>query len=465
MIAEHAARRIKVAVGETDRERWSEPSNLLRSWEGRSVRAVDFIPAGARVLDLGCGAMTLERHLPYGCTYLPADLVPRDSRTLICELNKGILPRVDPLPDVVTLLGVAEYVNDLPALFRALRGYDARLVVTYNATDYAAGLDRAALGWVNAYSVQALIALAKETGWRLRLATWIDRNQVLVLLVPPPAPQPPTAVPRDGARVRPRRVAVLSCYDVGNFGDRLGYHVLSPLLPSHAEVVWISHNRCAAEMAADPFDLLVLGIGNSLYQTLFTSGFFRFVEAVPQVIGIFGTQYREVLATANMSRLLDKVDRWFARYEEDALIYGRGRTNVEHLGDWLFAACPMARGTEERPLRIEREIRRPLPVDRVMQNIQRYRAVHSARLHPLVVALTSAERVAYREQRVYPNEPRLSSGKFRSMLIDVLGRTFPENELFAVDHGAVTRYRAAVRNGMRRLEADLARRLSETPGA
>jgi hypothetical protein len=119
-------------------------------------------------------------------------------------------------------------------------------------------------------------------------------------------------------------------------------------------------------------------------------------------------------------------------------MYGRGRTNVQHLGDWLINQFPMSTPTDEGQLQIGEEIWNELPLDRTIQFIQRYKNVLSSRLHPLLCALTSAETVAYTEQPA-GGETSIISGKFRSMLIDIFGRNFPEKTFFPVDRGAVTR--------------------------
>ena len=40
--------------------------------------------------------------------------------------------------------------------------------------------------------------------------------------------------------------------------------------------------------------------------------------------------------------------------------------------------------------------------------------------------------------------PGIVSGKFRSMLVDIFGRTYPEQQFFMVDRDAVARYKARV---------------------
>jgi hypothetical protein len=114
-----------------------------------------------------------------------------------------------------------------------------------------------------------------------------------------------------------------------------------------------------------------------------------------------------------------------------------------HLGDWLIDQFPMNKPSEDEPLEVSDEITTDEALDRTIQLIQRHRQVYSARLHPLLCALTSAELVAYAEQSS-ADMPDVASGKFRSMLIDIFGRTFPEKKFFMVDRDAVARYKARV---------------------
>jgi len=174
-------------------------------------------------------------------------------------------------------------------------------------------------------------------------------------------------------------------------------------------------------------------------------------------VGIFGTQYREQIPRPALDRLLDRLDTWFARYEDDILLYGRGRANVEHLGDWLIDQFPMSVPTSDQLLHIDDDILQDLPLDRTIQYIQRHKKVYSTRLHPLLCALTSAADVAYSEQ---PADDGASlSGKYRSMLIDIFGRTYPDETFFDVDRDAVVRYKKRVRRNVAtagtRLEAIL----------
>ena len=204
-------------------------------------------------------------------------------------------------------------------------------------------------------------------------------------------------------------------------------------------------------------DLLILGLGNSLFSRLLSDELLALLDRAPRRIGIFGTQYRDALPVDRLNAVLDRLDTWHARYEEDALIYGRGRSNVRHLGDWLIDAFPMATPAIDDMLEIRSTDVHGASLDRVISQIQMYKRVTSGRLHPLMCALTSAEAVAYDEQDEMGEG---LSGKFRSMLIDVFGREPPPQQLWRVNRPAVVSYKQKVRAGVRTLTADIAQVLA-----
>ncbi len=97
------------AKGISDVSRWSNIENFPTAWDARARVVAALIAPPAAVLDLGCGAMALERELAPGITYIPADLVARDHRTHVFDANAGSFPNVD--ADVAVALGVLEYLN------------------------------------------------------------------------------------------------------------------------------------------------------------------------------------------------------------------------------------------------------------------------------------------------------------------------------------------------------------------
>jgi hypothetical protein len=243
--------------------------------------------------------------------------------------------------------------------------------------------------------------------------------------------------------------AVLSYFNDANFGDRLGYHIVNSILPAHAE---IHHCSVKPWTVPDlPFDLLVVGIGNSLNAaSVKRDELFRLVERVPLRVGFFGTQYAEQYdwwAGERFGQLLDQLTVWYARYGEDIARFGGNRSNVQHLGDMLISAFPLTRWTDPRTLIIPADIKTSaVPLDRFIQNVQRYRRVKSFRLHPLLCALTSAEQVCYEEQTEDPRGEM--SGKFAAMLKDVFGTTFPASEFLDVDRPRVVQYKELVERNL-----------------
>jgi hypothetical protein len=402
------------------------------SRERRAELAAQFIPAGSHVLDLRFSDMSLQRFLPHGCRYRSRELVALDPRATGRDLS------VDQFPgdaaaeaDIIVALGVLELVQDAEGFFACLRSSNRDVVLSYCPTDLSGSVDRASLGWRTHFSLDDLAGLFDRHGFDVASSAPVDALQVLMRLAP---------VDKRSA-VKSCSVAVISHNDVGNFGDRLGYHIINSLLPGEAEVHHLTFRTL--ERAHDKYDLVVIGIGNSIFQPLLSDDLIEVVARGKAAVGIFGTQYREAIPRPALDRLLDRLDTWFARYEDDVLMYGRGRANVQHLGDWLIDQFPMSAPTSDQMLHIGDDILLDLPLDRTIQYIQQYRKVFSTRLHPLLCALTSAEEVAYTEQ---PADDATSfvSGKYRSMLMDIFGRTYPAEKFFGFDRDAVARYKNRV---------------------
>lgn len=399
----------------------------------RAQLAAQFIPSGSRVLDLGSGGgETLRDLMPLGCGYQSADSLAHGKGSAIGDLVGSEFPtHAATQSDVVVMLGQLEKVADVENLFTHLRFCKQDAILSYCPTDLVSGGDRAALGFANHLSYFELAQLFDRYGFRIECTAPLGEREMLMRLTPTDRVAPVTACD----------VAVVSESDAGNFGDRLGLHMINAMLPGEADVHHLTFKTLA--QAREQYDLVVLGVGNCLFQPLLGDDILNILSRAKSAIGIFGTQYRELIPRPAIDRVIDRLDAWFAPYEDDVMMYGRGRSNAVHLGDWLIDQFPLTEATLDEPLQIGVEIGSDIPLDRTIQAIQRHKQVYSARLHPLLCALTSAHLAAYAEEGS-SHMPGIVSGKFRSMLIDIFGRSYPEKQFFMVDRDAVMRYKSRV---------------------
>lgn len=165
----------------TDIARWSELENLDDKWAFRGERAVRFVSAGATVLDIGCGKMAIENMLPAGCRYLPVDVVARDSRTIVCDLNKGEYPLVADVTHIV-VLGVVEYLANPGSFFEWLSKTSAtRLIMSYvTLRAEVPPRRRRKLGWVNDLTRGDVAFLAERAGFSPAFEEWVSNNRLFV---------------------------------------------------------------------------------------------------------------------------------------------------------------------------------------------------------------------------------------------------------------------------------------------
>lgn len=158
----------------TDYKRWSDTRNLYSDWEPRTQRAAELIPAGSRVIEFGAGTRTLERHLDPSCTYTPSDLVDRGPGTLVCDLNERPLPNLGKdTYDVAVIMGVLEYIRDVPAVLDWLSSFVPRAVISYGCPDTneqflrtkLGAVDRISRGWLNNYRESEIRTLFRDRGY------------------------------------------------------------------------------------------------------------------------------------------------------------------------------------------------------------------------------------------------------------------------------------------------------------
>lgn len=132
---------------------WSSSSEFSETWKMRIGGMAAYIKKPCAVADFGCGMMWLESLLPQGSTYVPIDFIRRDERTIVLDLNRDPFPDVQ--ADVAFMSGVLEYVEDVPAVAKALAtSRFQRLIISYCTTEKFGDLtNRKGLNWVSHHSV------------------------------------------------------------------------------------------------------------------------------------------------------------------------------------------------------------------------------------------------------------------------------------------------------------------------
>lgn len=156
-----------ISVGGTDVARWARTESLATQWDERAQRCSDYIPAGSKVLDVGCGAMALKAALKPGCSYTGADVVERASGALVVDLNRKEFP--EGKYDWVTFLGVLEYIHEPKWPISQAAKAAPNMLLTY-CCDITQGRSislRLGMGWVNNLTYESILALIRECGWRV----------------------------------------------------------------------------------------------------------------------------------------------------------------------------------------------------------------------------------------------------------------------------------------------------------
>lgn len=427
---------------------WDEENNLPKDNPKRYSNLARFIARGRDIIDIGCGAMHIEKYLPMGCTYKPYDVVKRDKRTELIDLNKGEFPKTKAY-DQILLLDVLPYIDDVLSVLKSIKQSQQQALITYPCTNGKDTEERVRLGYVNHFTLEQFKTLVDKAGLRLFHAEPYRRLDTIFVLKPKEDFQE-TFVESRRHISSDKKVLVLSYNNVGNFGDRLGYHLINQILPPQVTVYW--GNFQPFTVPSGVFDLLIIGIGNSLYQPMCIKELMDLTKMTKHVIGIFGTQFRHSLNKMYVSKLIDNMDYWFARFLEDKLLYGKHNDKVIHLGDWLTSTFPLSEPTildKSYMISVDDVWKEP-PLDRLMQNILSYGYVNSPGIHPLLCAFHGARAVAYRESLDKPGGKK--TGKFRSMFMDVFGRDVLEGSVFDIERDKLIEYRLMVDDNLRKLQ-------------
>ncbi len=152
----------------TNVRRWREVSKNPRPhWDGRNEIIAKLIPAGASVLDLGCGPQTLRRHLDPRCKYQPCDVIQSTPDVIFCDFNSGIYPAVKEEYDYVICSGVFEYIRNPLEFLKKNVLLGKTMILSYNPLFQMPGdskIRRLNCDWINHFTKPEVEALFDEAG-------------------------------------------------------------------------------------------------------------------------------------------------------------------------------------------------------------------------------------------------------------------------------------------------------------
>ena len=168
----------------TDLARWLKTAQEDPPWDARVQLIAKIIPEGSTVLDVGAGAMTLERYLPVGCEYTPMDIVYTADRTLYADFNSRNVPTLRTCYDYVVCSGVLEYITEVDLFMASVCAWGRRIIISYAAAQGATPDEmrgRIAMGWLTHMTLEDLSKLfAKYNLGVLRTLSW-QGQQICVL--------------------------------------------------------------------------------------------------------------------------------------------------------------------------------------------------------------------------------------------------------------------------------------------
>ncbi|WP_162527448.1 class I SAM-dependent methyltransferase [Casimicrobium huifangae] len=174
----------KSIVFQTNRGRWAKVAvSGMPSWDSRNRIIGTYILPGSSVIDLGCGAQTLKKHIATDCIYQPCDLIKSTPDVIVCDFNKGDYPNVGKKFDYVVCSGVLEYIRDSKMFLKKIWSLGDTVILSYNPRILGVSvISRMTNNWINHYSRSELEALFVELGVNWYLKNKSQNEELIYLL-------------------------------------------------------------------------------------------------------------------------------------------------------------------------------------------------------------------------------------------------------------------------------------------
>jgi hypothetical protein len=159
---------------------WSElRRDFGEEWLDRATAAAAWLADASSVTDLGCGTMSLERCLRPEQRYVPVDLLPRDERTLVLDLNKSADIERLPPSEAYAVLGFFEYSYAPDELIAMLRRRCLKVVTTFSMLTEETPEQRLELGWVNHFTRDEFVELFARHGFAVIREQYVHGRQYM----------------------------------------------------------------------------------------------------------------------------------------------------------------------------------------------------------------------------------------------------------------------------------------------
>jgi hypothetical protein len=172
------------AIFRSHPRRWAKVASAGKPiWDQRNKILASFVPPGSSVVDLGCGAKTLQTHLPPSCSYQPCDLVQSSREVIVCDFNAGKYPRLPRRYSHVVCSGVFEYIREPKDFLKRVATYGDNLLLSYNPLRHGGSrIKRMTNNWCNHFTKPEIESLFAETCLAVELLNESEAGELIYRL-------------------------------------------------------------------------------------------------------------------------------------------------------------------------------------------------------------------------------------------------------------------------------------------